>query len=151
MWLTLLRHIKDVQDSRAVVGWLITTTRREATRYRREHPDTWAEEPTTLSPLADRDSRLWHAFHQLPTRCQELLRLTVLAGRTEYAAVAEVLNIPQGEVGPTRGRCLARLRELYAESDPAAPVAQPTLFSALSTTLDDADPIPGHLIPHLTG
>lgn len=60
----------------------------------------------------DRDQRLWHAFARLPQRCQELLRLTVLAGRAEYRAVAEAMHMPRGSIGPTRGRCLNTLREL---------------------------------------
>src|SRR5436190_215640 len=61
----------------------------------------------------ERDQQLWAAFHKLPPRCQELLRMTVLAGRAEYRAVAEELNMPHGSIGPTRGRCLSSLRKLY--------------------------------------
>jgi DNA-directed RNA polymerase specialized sigma24 family protein len=60
----------------------------------------------------DRDQRLWAAFGRLNERCQELLRLTVLAGRAEYRAVAEALGMPRGSIGPTRGRCLTLLRGL---------------------------------------
>jgi hypothetical protein len=42
-----------------------------------------------------------------------LLRLTVIAGRAEYRAVAEALHMPHGSIGPTRGRCLNNLRSLY--------------------------------------
>ena len=61
----------------------------------------------------ERDRALWSAFHKLSQRCQELLRLTVLAGRAEYRAVAEALHMPHGSIGPTRGRCLNNLRSLY--------------------------------------
>ena len=32
--------------------------------------------------------------------------------RPDYDSVAEALDMPRGSIGPTRGRCLARLREL---------------------------------------
>lgn len=32
--------------------------------------------------------------------------------RPDYAAVAEALGMPIGSIGPTRGRCLAKLREM---------------------------------------
>jgi DNA-directed RNA polymerase specialized sigma24 family protein len=33
-------------------------------------------------------------------------------GRPDYAAVADAMGMPVGSIGPTRGRCLAKLREL---------------------------------------
>jgi RNA polymerase sigma factor (sigma-70 family) len=106
---------------------LITTTRREAARSRRkttffqvELPDELADQLMNDDPLPEaellrdeRDRQLWAAFHRLPPKCQELLRLTVLAGRAEYRTVAEALHMPHGSIGPTRGRCLSSLRTLY--------------------------------------
>ncbi|MDQ3576846.1 MAG: hypothetical protein M3443_04430 [Actinomycetota bacterium] len=63
---------------------------------------------------SERDRRLWEAFNKLPSRYQELLRLMVLAGRTDYHSVAEALRIPHG---PTRGRGLAMLRALYDDEE----------------------------------
>ncbi|MBB5955733.1 RNA polymerase sigma factor (sigma-70 family) [Saccharothrix tamanrassetensis] len=123
VWLSLLRHLDRIAEPRALAGWLIVTTRREAQRAWREAngraalssdsavdvPDTrWLPETEALRD--DRDRRLWRAFAALPRRCQELLRLTVLAGRAEYRAVAEALAMPRGSIGPTRGRCLNTLR-----------------------------------------
>lgn len=126
VWLALLRHLDRLDEPKALVGWLITTARREANRTRRrgaisvELPAEMAEQlvgddpPPEADLLRDeRDRQLWAAFHKLPPRCQELLRLTVLAGRAEYRSVAEALNMPHGSIGPTRGRCLSSLRKLY--------------------------------------
>ncbi|MEU4803291.1 sigma-70 family RNA polymerase sigma factor [Actinosynnema sp. NPDC023587] len=125
VWLNLLRHLDRIAEPRALAGWLIVTTRREARRAWREAngraalstdsavdvADTrWLPETEALRD--DRDRRLWSAYAELPRRCQELLRLTVLAGRAEYRAVAEALSMPRGSIGPTRGRCLAALRTL---------------------------------------
>jgi RNA polymerase sigma factor (sigma-70 family) len=123
VWLTLLRNLDTVAEPKALARWLITTTRREATRSRnvmdRVEPlaDETAERLVSEDGLpedellrSDRDRALWHAFAKLGQKCQELLRLTVLAGRVEYAAVAEALRMPRGSIGPTRGRCIATLR-----------------------------------------
>jgi RNA polymerase sigma factor (sigma-70 family) len=126
VWLGLLRHLHRLTEPRALAGWLITTTRREANRMRHaavghvELSSEMAEQTAPVEPSAEhevlrtgRDRALWSAFRKLSQRCQELLRLTVLAGRAEYGAVAEALHMPHGSIGPTRGRCLNSLRSLY--------------------------------------
>ncbi|OLF09376.1 RNA polymerase subunit sigma [Actinophytocola xinjiangensis] len=126
VWLALLRHIDRLSEPRALAGWLITTTRREAVRVLQrasgqvELSGEIAERLQTTDPSPEhevlrdeRDQQLWAAFHKLTQRCQELLRLTVLAGRAEYRAVAEALHMPHGSIGPTRGRCINNLRALY--------------------------------------
>jgi DNA-directed RNA polymerase specialized sigma24 family protein len=62
----------------------------------------------------DRSGRLWQHIARLPERCQALLRVIAFADRPDYAAVAEALGMPLGSIGPTRGRCLAKLREQLA-------------------------------------
>ncbi|MEJ2855013.1 MULTISPECIES: RNA polymerase sigma factor [unclassified Saccharothrix] len=123
VWLALLRHLDRLVEPRALAGWLVVATRREAQRTwtpsRREAAlsDELAEQlesdfglPEDAALVDDRDLRLWRAFGRLSQKCQELLRLTVLAGRAEYRAVAEALSMPRGSIGPTRGRCLTTLR-----------------------------------------
>ncbi|NUT51211.1 MAG: sigma-70 family RNA polymerase sigma factor [Saccharothrix sp.] len=130
VWLSLLRHLDRLVEPRAVAGWLIVATRREARRAwseRNGRPalstdsavdmpgDRWLPEPEALRD--DRDRRLWRAFGALSRRCQELLRMTVLAGRVEYRAVSEALSMPHGSIGPTRGRCLKQLKSRLEEDD----------------------------------
>jgi RNA polymerase sigma factor (sigma-70 family) len=127
VWLALFSQLGKLRDPKALAAWLITTTRREATHPfgRRMQPvplsDEVAEAMPSTQPApedeavrADRDRRVWRAFVRLSHRCQELLRLTVLAGRAEYQLVAEALRMPRGSVGPTRGRCLDQMRDLLA-------------------------------------
>ena len=66
--------------------------------------------------MDDQRRTLWAAIGQLSARCQELLRITAFAPRPNYAAVAAALEMPIGSIGPTRGRCLAKLRGLLASS-----------------------------------
>jgi RNA polymerase sigma factor (sigma-70 family) len=126
-WMRLVAHLDDIHDSAALVGWLITTSKREAWRVRaagrRQLPadqDLLAELPDEGPGseeqviLDDQRRALWAAIGQLSTRCQELLRIVAFAPQPDYAAVAAALGMPIGSIGPTRGRCLAKLRALLA-------------------------------------
>jgi RNA polymerase sigma factor (sigma-70 family) len=127
VWMRLLAHLDDIHTSAALTGWLVITTRREAWRVsaavRRQLP----ADTELLSMLPDQgpgseeqviidDQRriLWQAIGQLSPRCQELLRIVAFVPRPDYAAVAAELGMPAGSIGPTRGRCLAKLRALLA-------------------------------------
>jgi DNA-directed RNA polymerase specialized sigma24 family protein len=64
-----------------------------------------------------RQRRLWEHVGALSDRCRELMRVIAFADRPDYAFIAESLGMPVGSIGPTRGRCLAKLRQVLA-SDP---------------------------------
>jgi DNA-directed RNA polymerase specialized sigma24 family protein len=66
--------------------------------------------------IDDQRRTLWRAISQLSGRCRELLRIIAFAPRPDYAAVAAELGMPIGSIGPTRGRCLAKLRGLLAST-----------------------------------
>jgi RNA polymerase sigma factor (sigma-70 family) len=130
-WLELLRSLHDIRSPQALTAWLVTTTRREAWRVRaqlRQHaPDSAAEleamadpdpEPHEHLVVDERDQVLWRHFQRLPERCRLLLRIVAQTDRPHYAAVAKALEMPLGSIGPTRGRCLAKLREMLL-ADPA--------------------------------
>jgi RNA polymerase sigma factor (sigma-70 family) len=130
-WLALVRGSESITDPQAVLQWLIVSARREAWRVvkrtdRVEPREFEADDvvspprdlPEELVLRRDGDSRLWQHIAQLTARCQELLRVIAFADRPDYAAVAESLGMPVGSIGPTRGRCLAKLRQLLA-GDPA--------------------------------
>jgi RNA polymerase sigma factor (sigma-70 family) len=130
-WLRLLAHIDTIHTPAALKSWLITTTKREAWRVRaadrRLRPS--AEEWLTAIPdpgagaeehmiIKDEQRELLAAFVTLPRRCQELLRMVAFEQRPDYDLVAANLGVPRGSIGPTRGRCLEKLRAaLQSEGD----------------------------------
>jgi RNA polymerase sigma factor (sigma-70 family) len=129
VWLRLIAHLGDIHTSAALTGWLVTTTRREAWRVRgagrKQVPadqDWLAAIPDQgpgaedLAVTADRRRELWEALGELTPRCQELLRIVAFVPRPDYDVVAAQLGIPRGSIGPTRGRCLAKLRALLAST-----------------------------------
>jgi DNA-directed RNA polymerase specialized sigma24 family protein len=64
----------------------------------------------------ERDTGLWRAFARISDRCQRLLRILTAEPPPSYEDVSEALEMPIGSIGPTRQRCLDRLRaELAVE------------------------------------
>ena len=129
-WLSLVRSSATINDPQAVLQWLLVSARREAWRVVKRDDrvqPTEFEPEDIVTPAADLpeemllrsedDSRLWQHILRLPERCQALLRVIAFADRPDYAAVAESLGMPVGSIGPTRGRCLAKLRQQLA-NDP---------------------------------
>ncbi|HWI31220.1 MAG TPA: sigma-70 family RNA polymerase sigma factor [Microbacterium sp.] len=124
-WMTLVRRHESITEPRAVAGWLTTCARREAWRVgklqRRADP-TEAEylEPhlpaqesaEQTAEQIDESSRLWGAVRELNERCQRLLRVVAFEERPDYARLAQDLSMPIGSIGPTRQRCLGKLRSL---------------------------------------
>jgi RNA polymerase sigma factor (sigma-70 family) len=130
-WLEFLRQLRDIRTPEAVTSWLVTTTRREAwhrrTRSRRDLPDGEAvlrnvpdPDPSAYEKVLtdERDRVLWRHFERLSDRCRALLRVVSQVDRPDYGRIAESFEMPHGSIGPTRGRCLAKLREMLL-ADPA--------------------------------
>ena len=63
----------------------------------------------------ERDEALWRAFREIEERCQALLRLVCAPEPPSYEEVAAALGIPVGAIGPTRARCLDKLRRRLDE------------------------------------
>lgn len=122
-WLTLVRRHESILEPRAVSGWLTMCARREAWRVGKAHRRADATEAEELEPrlpvresaeqTAARDDethRLWTAVAGLDERCRRLLRIIAFEDRPDYARIAADLAMPVGSIGPTRQRCLRKLR-----------------------------------------
>ncbi|MEK8103882.1 sigma-70 family RNA polymerase sigma factor [Micromonospora sp. M12] len=77
--------------------------------------------PADLLLSEERDRALWQHVARLPERCRALLRIVAHVDRPDYTVVAEALGMPRGSIGPTRGRCLAKLREMLAADSTWSP------------------------------
>ena len=127
-WLRLVENADRVKDPQAVMGWLIVTVRRECWRVTKsasredhevdaDHPDDLPD-PSRMAVRRESHRILWAHLQRLSPNCQALLRVIAFADRPDYAAVSEALKMPMGSIGPTRGRCLAKLRASLTD-DPA--------------------------------
>ena len=60
--------------------------------------------------IAERHAALREAFTHLPPTCQQLIALLIEDPPVPYAQISAKLGIPAGSIGPTRSRCLDKLR-----------------------------------------
>jgi RNA polymerase sigma factor (sigma-70 family) len=128
----LIEQLDRIEQPARIRAWLVTIARRETLRiirhgnravpFSNEDPDEEShfDQLPDGSPLAD-DALMkletQHLVHQtvlsLDERCRRLL--TLLFYRTDtppYAEIAKALGVSEGSIGPTRARCLEKLRRL---------------------------------------
>jgi RNA polymerase sigma factor (sigma-70 family) len=127
----MLDHLSDLRSAERISAWLITVTRREAVRIMKrnaarnagalpcpiedavqiEDPDA-ANMAGRLVALQDQQY-VRQAMAKLPPRCRQVIELLFCSDPpATYAEVAAKLGIPTGSVGPTRARCLEKLRKI---------------------------------------
>jgi RNA polymerase sigma factor (sigma-70 family) len=129
-WLSLVRSAERIEQPQAVLRWLSVTVQREAARASKNAFRTQPTEPELLredGPVVDgpeklvldrsQNSVLWRHVLNLSERCQRLLRVIAFSDRPEYGELSRELSMPVGSIGPTRARCLTKLRESLA-ADP---------------------------------
>jgi RNA polymerase sigma factor (sigma-70 family) len=138
-WLRLAEHLDRIEKPDHVGAWLATTARRESLRITRGSTRMVPADEATLVALgqvddysperavldaeralldSERAESLWRAFGELTKRCRQLLRILMATPPPSYAEVAAALDMPVGSIGPTRARCLQRLRERLADLEP---------------------------------
>jgi RNA polymerase sigma factor (sigma-70 family) len=126
---TLFRRLEGLRDQTRLSSWLITTTYREAWRLGKSVQRHVALDeavidivtpPVDLVAQAEREQIVREAMRRLDDRCRELLSALFLsADQPRYDEIARRVGMPVGSIGPTRGRCLQKLRALVenGESD----------------------------------
>jgi RNA polymerase sigma factor (sigma-70 family) len=115
-WLRLVERLHLLRNPNSVGAWLAVTAHRECRRtlrHRRTERAGAAEQ--VAPPHVDYDVEKLLAA--LSERCRVILRVLAQAPPLSYAEIAAALEIPIGSIGPTRQRCLARLREHLTGSE----------------------------------
>lgn len=132
----LWQHLDRIEQPRRVRAWLVTTARREALQIVRSQSKLAPLPPTDVSteensqgeaidptPLPDtlllqlEEEQIVHMMvAALDERCAKLLTLLFYRSQpASYSEVAAAMEIPEGSVGPTRARCLQKLRRLLED------------------------------------
>lgn len=131
--LKLYKKLATLRDHEKISSWLITTTTRECWRVsgqnRREaqasgsggddDSDPLGEIPST-APLADeqretleRQQAVRQGVESLSERCRDLLTMLFYqSDECSYADIARRMEMPVPSIGPTRARCLEKLKKL---------------------------------------
>jgi RNA polymerase sigma factor (sigma-70 family) len=124
VWLRLVDQLDKVREPAALAGWIATTTRRECGRLARAahgpHVVGYALDENMADERADaaerevlaaeRQAALRAAITSLPPDGQRLVAALLADPPTPYAQISASLAMPLGSIGPTRTRCLARMR-----------------------------------------
>jgi RNA polymerase sigma factor (sigma-70 family) len=129
-WMRLIEHIDRLDRPDRVGSWLAATARNECLRCLASrkrlvlaHEDVVLDGPAAHEPEIDeallaeeRAEVVRAAMAHLPRRWQRLMELLMADPPASYAEISDELGLPVGSIGPTRGRCLARLRTLLGAS-----------------------------------
>jgi len=131
--LKLYEKLSTLRDHDRISSWLITTATREcwriSARNRREGPAAGSGDDDDADPLADipatamladeerevleRQQVVRDTLQRLPERCRDLLTMLFYQpDELSYADVAKRMNMPVPSVGPTRARCLEKMKRL---------------------------------------
>ncbi len=125
VWMKLFENCGNLRDPQRVAGWLRVTAnnecnavhrRRQAERAALQRADV--EQPLhgpeldVVDEITDRQLlvEVRAAFGSLDERCRKLLELLTQVPALPYDEVAAQAGMPVGSIGPTRGRCLDKLR-----------------------------------------
>jgi RNA polymerase sigma factor (sigma-70 family) len=129
VWLRLWYAENDLQQPRALTKWLYVTVSREALKLVNRGRREFAADPIDIEePVIDgiedgmiRDAEreaVRRAFLAQDERCRGLLAFVAAFARPDYDLIAEELGMKRGSIGPTRGRCLDKLRRTLLD-DPS--------------------------------
>jgi RNA polymerase sigma factor (sigma-70 family) len=132
----LVEHLDRLEDPSRVRAWLVTTARRESLRLVEARArvadlaapgddaddDPWAriadDAPRAEEQLEELQGldRLRQAVDRLDPRTRRFVEVVFLRDPpAAYAEIAQELGIAEGSIGPTRARCLAKLRALLED------------------------------------
>lgn len=131
---TFFQKLNDIEEPEKLQAWLVTTARRKTWRtIARSHPRKREDADATDSaatvpdetPLPDEQLLILEEQHQIRTaismldeRCQKLVQMLFYQAQPpSYAEIAASLGIPEGSIGPTRARCLAKLLRILKKLD----------------------------------
>ncbi len=121
-WLRLVEHLDRIHNPDGLGAWLATTARHECLRLIRLRGRELATDESSLfdAPTDDsvdarlitreRDRALQRALRTVGERCQSLLRMLAAPDPPSYDEIGAALGMPIGAIGPTRARCLEKLR-----------------------------------------
>lgn len=132
----LVEHADRISDPSRLQAWLVTTAKRESLRLveasrRFVAPPPPGDDEPDSDPMADlpdpgprpdelidglqQHHRLRSAVDRLDARSRQFVELLFLQDEPlPYSEIAARLGIAEGSIGPTRARCLAKLRTLLA-------------------------------------
>lgn len=121
-WIALVHHIGAIREPASLEFWIKTTARRESLGILGhasgellcgdviEHTPALAAEEQPPPVEATHVEAVRSAASSLAGRQRDLVEALTAEPPLSYQQVSEKVGIPIGSIGPTRQRCIARLR-----------------------------------------
>src|SRR5262245_28835557 len=124
--LKLLEHLHEIKDDRKISGWLATTTTRQCLHVKslknRETASEDSKLEEALTPgndleeiriLTEEQQAVREAVEELAPRCRVLIAMLYFDSRSpSYDDIGKSMEMPVASIGPTRARCLEKLRTI---------------------------------------
>ena len=131
-FIALSGSLTRIENAVALPRWLAVTASREALKLKRVSQrsvgSTSLDELDLDSLVAAEEKRademaveaanahmVRSALDKLPERCRGLLTLLFLEEGHSYNEISEKSGVPIGAIGPTRARCLEKLKKILGE------------------------------------
>jgi len=122
--LKLLEHLHDIKDDRKISGWLVTTTTRQCIHLKQLKTRETASDDGTLKEqtdpansieelkiLTEREQAVRDSVEELTPRCRNLIGMLYFDSKfPSYDEIGQRMEMPVASIGPTRARCLEKLR-----------------------------------------
>jgi RNA polymerase sigma factor (sigma-70 family) len=118
VWLELYQQLADLRNVEALPAWLMTVTRRRSyaalhARYGSEPLDDDVPDISEQLVRVEREHSIERALDQISDRCRRLIDLLYFdVNEPSYSQISQTLEMPEASIGPTRARCLEKLRKL---------------------------------------
>jgi RNA polymerase sigma factor (sigma-70 family) len=120
-------NLDRIDNPQYLPRWLVVTASRECLRLRRIHArvpvggdaldleqvladDERTAEETSIASTEAEEVRT--ALAAMPDRCRTLLTMLFMDESNSYQEISDQVGIPIGAIGPTRARCLAKLKDI---------------------------------------
>ena len=129
VWMRLVQNLGRLREPRALPGWIVTTGKHEALRVlelrrRTEPADPMIDSRFDAGPAAagaaevdenlhryEQRQAVHEGLRQLRPEHRQLLLMLTADPQIPYQEISRRLGIPTGSIGPTRARCLRKLRD----------------------------------------
>src|SRR5690349_1153669 len=118
--LALYQNLDRLRSDQVIPAWLTTVTRRQAYKViRARKPYTQIDENELFVAahvdLIREEFEVQLAIDRLDNRCGKLIRLLYFDTKEpSYAEISTELGMPVASIGPTRARCLEKLKKFLS-------------------------------------
>jgi RNA polymerase sigma factor (sigma-70 family) len=124
-FIALFKALDQIETIETLPRWIAVSASRSAIAVLRKAPSREVEGAEFLEELPDEVADpeqiaisscdafiVQEAFGDLEERCKELLTRSFISEES-YQEISEKMTMSVGSIGPTRARCLERLRKLF--------------------------------------